>query len=353
MNRKRILYAVLDWGLGHATRSYPLIRYLMDQNIEVVLAGNGPSLEWLRKRLPGLAYHEKPGKAIRYSKSFNTLKIASQGPSFLASAQDEKAWAQALLNKEHFDGIISDNCYGVCSKDIPSVLITHQLNLPVPSIFTAAGKKIIRRLTAVFQEVWVPDLEGRVNLSGKLAHPDITGKARYIGVLSQSTNFTESEMPPLVGMVSGPEPHRSLMEEALIRLFQADGRPAYIFAGRPREEDKDLGNVQIRYDASSAFLMHALKRADVIVCRSGYSSLMDLAALKKAALLIPTPGQPEQEFLADHWSEAFAYTIMEQRQLEKLEALPPITGDPPNVEANVAAVAAIDQWMGTLSSSTD
>jgi hypothetical protein len=348
MNRKRILYAVLDWGLGHATRSYPLIRHLMDQDIEVVLAGNGPSLHWLRKRLPGLAYHEKPGKAIRYSKSFNTLKIASQGPSFLASAQDEKAWTQALLNKEHFDGIISDNCYGVCSKDVPSVLITHQLNLPVPSVFTAAGKKIIRRLTAVFQEVWVPDLEGRVNLAGQLSHPDITGKARYIGILSQSTSFSDTETPPLVGMVSGPEPHRTVMEEALIRLFRADKRQAYIFAGRPKEEDRTLDNVEVRYDASSAFLMHALKRADVIVCRSGYSSLMDLAALKKSAILVPTPGQPEQEFLADHWQEAFDYTILEQRKLEQLEELPDVTGDPPNVEANVTAIAAIEQWLGRL-----
>ncbi len=348
MNRKRILYAVLDWGLGHATRSYPLIRHLLDRDVEIVLAGNGSSLQWLLKRLPGIPYHEKPGKAIRYAKSFNTLKIASQGPSFLASAQDEKAWTLALLNKEHFDGIISDNCYGVCSKGIPSVLITHQLNLPVPSVFSAAGKKIIRRLTSVFQEVWVPDLEGRVNLAGRLSHPDITGKARYIGILSQSTSFSDAETPPLVGMVSGPEPHRTVMEEGLIRLFRADQRKAYIFAGRPKQEDRTVDNVEVRYDASSAFIMHALKRADVIVCRSGYSSLMDLAALRKPAILIPTPGQPEQEFLADHWAEAFDYTILEQRILEKLEELPEITGNPPHVIPNEAAFKAIDEWLGRL-----
>ncbi|MCH2200156.1 MAG: hypothetical protein MK081_15380 [Flavobacteriales bacterium] len=348
MYRKRVMYAVLDWGLGHATRSVPLIERLIEHDVQVFLAGNGSSLEWLAKRFPDLEFLEKPGKAIRYSKFFNTLKIAQQAPSFLASALAEKEWTQEMVRDLALRGIISDNCYGIVSEKCPSVLISHQLNLPVPSIMRSPAQRIIKRLTANFNEVWIPDLDSSSALAGKLSHPDSTGKGRYIGLLSQFEPFTEPSPTELLGMVSGPEPHRTLMQEAMVRLFEADTREAVIVTGKPGGGTEVKDNVTIIHDPEPQQLAELLSGAQTIICRSGYSSLMDLATLGKRAVIIPTPGQPEQEFLADHWAEQFGFTVMEQKQLEKAEQVPTVTGTPPVATANTVATAVLDHFIERL-----
>lgn len=342
------MYAVLDWGLGHATRSVPLIERLQEHDIQIFLAGNGASLAWLSNRFPELECLEKPGKAIRYSRNFNSLKIAQQAPSFLASAIAEKEWSTQMSRDLALSGIISDNCYGVCADGIPSILITHQLNLPVPSIMQEMARRIIRRLSVGFDEIWVPDLDSSSSIAGSLSHPDPTGKARYIGLLSQFTSQAAPITTELLGMVSGPEPHRGLMQDALVKLFTADTREAVIIAGKPGGGRENIDNVTIINDPDTAELHALLKGAQTIICRSGYSSLMDLAALGKKAVLVPTPGQPEQEFLADHWHEQFGFTLLEQHALERADQIPSAEGEAVAQAPNTVALAVLDHFISQL-----
>ena len=343
MKSKTILYAVLDWGLGHATRSIPLIQRIQSEGHQVIVAANGASLQLLKNRLHNVEFVEKPGKTIRYAKSFNTLKIAQQAPSFLASVGDEKVWTHHFVSDHPVDLIISDNCYGVLDPRVPSILITHQLNLPVPSILGGAAKKLIRKLTSGFTSIWVPDSNGM--LSGVLSQPDPSGRAIMVGALSQFEMTVEKGDSILVGMVSGPEPHRSILQEGLQKLFLADGRKATIIAGRPSGGSESIENLTILYDSSPEEIAALITGAEVIICRAGYSSLMDLVALKKRAILIPTPGQLEQEFLADHWQEKFGFEILEQHALDKLESIPEVGGVVPALSVNSGAFEELDKLL--------
>ena len=69
---KRILFAIMGWGLGHATRSIPLIRSLLN-NHEVILASKGIALNLLRQDFPNLKCITFPDYAVRYPRNKDFL----------------------------------------------------------------------------------------------------------------------------------------------------------------------------------------------------------------------------------------------------------------------------------------
>ena len=338
--KRHILFAVLDWGLGHATRSWPLILAARRSGAQVTVASRGAAAAWLQHRMTELVERElaegieqapwvcleKPGVQIRYAKGNLTLpRVALQLPRFLASIAAERRWLESLLLKVEVTHVVSDNCYGVCPRhhSIPSALITHQLAPPVPLIFRRVAVAQIRRWAEAFGEVWIPDTaEGE--LAGRLSGTALV-RRRFIGPLSRfplegavdldAVGHHEPAAPKLVGLVSGPEPQRSLMKTALLRCFTDDGRTAVIFSGNPAGEGQVIGNVRIVPHADDRDIQRALIHAECIVCRSGYSSLMDLACLKLKATLVPTPGQPEQEYLAQHWQKTWGWPCIQQDHL--------------------------------------
>lgn len=304
MTRKRILFAVLNWGLGHATRSTSLIAQLIDEGNEVILAGGGVSLRWLKQHFPHVQALEKPQAEVHYARHLNGLYIAFQTPRFLRAVKRERQWTDDTVQRYGIDVIYSDNCYGVYHPACHSVLITHQLHLPVPLVFRPAAGWVVRALLRHFDEIMVPDRAEEPSLSGCLGRRLEGYPITYIGWLSHYTMVKAEPMAaavPLVGMVSGPEPHRTLFEKEMAAGFRASGRQAAIFCGTAEPTIRTEGNITFYGNAPAGLIKGHLLQAEAITCRSGYSTLMDLNLLGVAhriVRLVPTPGQREQVYLA-------------------------------------------------------
>ncbi len=326
-----VLFAILDWGLGHATRTWPLIVAARCLGAKVIIASRGTAGAWLDARMAewdrchtssGLASWsriEKPGVTIRYAHGISTLaRIALQMPGFVRSISKERHWTSTLAREQGVTHVFSDNCYGAWSNapGVSNVLMSHQLHPPVPLMARDMAVRTLQHYARAFDAIWVPDSENQI-LSGPMSAP-ISSSTRYIGPLSrfqlQQTRCRDiddaRERPVLLGLVSGPEPQRSDMEAALKSCFLNDGRPALIMAGKPNGGEQRDANVLTVNDADDQRFLAAIRCAETIVCRSGYSTLLDLVVLGRTAVLVPTLGQPEQELLAKHWNRVHGWTTL-------------------------------------------
>ncbi|NQX92743.1 MAG: hypothetical protein HRT74_11575, partial [Flavobacteriales bacterium] len=207
-------------------------------------------------------------------------------------------------NQSHFDYCISDNCYGIHTPNSKNILITHQLNLPLNGIQKKLAQKKLDQSLNPFHEIWVPDSQGL--FSDLLSRCDLT-KVEHIGSISR---FSNSEPIPndCTVMISGPEPRRSELE-AMVLDYVIEAHPearVHLFSSGSVSVSSERLIIHSPHDPE---LPKYIKGAGDFYCSSGYSTLMDLVALRKVATLIPTPGQPEQEFLAQHWHEKFRYPI--------------------------------------------
>lgn len=302
MNGQRVLFAVLDWGLGHATRSVPLVLGLLSQGCVVTLASRGKALQWLGDRFPALDVLEMPQPDIRYSRYLNGWRIASQGWKVLSSVERELAFTADAVERLGITHIYSDNCYGVRHPNVQSTLITHQLNLPVPRVFRQFANAQLHKLLRLFDRIWVPDYADFPGLGGWLSHGEFDFEVEYIGPQSHlvsAPTLVLDESVSCVALISGLEPHRSRFLAKVLREFKASNQRAVIFTGAVTPHVETQGHVTLYGHASPALIKAHLQQAEVIVCRSGYSSLMDLHALGLTPTrLEATPGQWEQEYLA-------------------------------------------------------
>lgn len=300
--KKRILVAPLNWGLGHATRCIPIINALLDNNFIPVIASDGIALQILKKEFPKLIFDELPPYNVTYAKKgyFFKWKLLMDSPKLLHAINEEKKVTQQLIEKHNIDGIISDNRLGVCSKKVPSVFITHQLNVLSGSttwISSKAHQKIIKS----FNECWVPDHEGTPNLSGKLGHVNNTTLTiKYLGPLSRLQKTNSEIVYDLMVLLSGPEPQRTLLEEKLLHsLNNFNGKILFV---KGKIEEKTTIEVKNQFTIYNFMqtkdLEMAINSSKIIISRSGYTTVMDLAKIGKKAFFIPTPGQFEQEYLA-------------------------------------------------------
>ena len=319
-----VLVAPLDWGLGHATRCIPLIKFFLENNIKVHIAGNGNSLALLRQEFPELKFSELPGYNIRYSKHSAVLglKLMLQSPGILRAIKKEHQATKNLIDEFGFDLILSDNRYGCYSTRVHSIFLGHQLKLKLPrplGWINNFNKKLINR----FDECWVPDYANDPNLSGELSH-NINGiKAKFIGPLSRfhSTKNTPPKFKYLA-IISGPEPQRSKFYETLLPRLLHLNTPSVIALGNPSENQvKDLGSVQVYSHLGSEQLNKLINESEHIICRSGYSSIMDMVAMEKRTFIVPTPGQTEQEYLADYLDGRLGFSKINQKELEHFEFL--------------------------------
>ena len=171
-NQKTILVAPLNWGLGHATRCIPIVRALIDHNFNVILASDGAALLFLRKEFPQLHYIELPSYNITYPEKghYFKLNLFLKLPQIQKTISSEKKMIKELMTEDKIDGIISDNRLGVFNKKVPTVFITHQLSVLSGST-TFFSSKLHQKIIKKFDACWVPDVDGPINLSGKLGHP--------------------------------------------------------------------------------------------------------------------------------------------------------------------------------------
>lgn len=299
---KRILIAPLNWGLGHATRCIPIIRALEKNNFEPIIASDGVSLELLRKEFPHLNSITLPSYNITYAekgKNFK-LKLISQLPHIFKAIKEERKITQKLVEKYDIEGIISDNRLGVYATKIPSVFITHQLNVLTGNT-TWLTTKLHHYFVKKFNECWVPDKEKGPNLSGDLGHLEEPFKnIKYIGPLSRLYKKNAPNKYDLMIILSGPEPQRTLLEEKLIVELKKSKDQILFIKGIVESEQKteEVKNITYYNFMTSEQIETAFNESDKILARSGYTTVMDLAQLEKKAFFIPTPGQYEQEYLA-------------------------------------------------------
>lgn len=310
MSRLKILVAPLDWGLGHATRCIPIITELINRGCHVELAGSGNAGRLLQQEFPNLRFHHLPAYAINYPKKGKgfILEMIRQLPRLLSVIRKEHQWLMQNQEQEEWDLIISDNRYGLWHPTVRTVFMTHQLR--VMSGWGKGFDRIIQwlhyRFINRFSNCWVPDASHEPGLAGELSHPEyLPAKTRYIGPLSRLENQTGSGHQIIVSL-SGPEPQRTLLEEKLLSVFFGTGweQDQILFLRGLPDPTPDISaqQKQIRFinHLKSDSFASVLADADLVICRSGYSSVMDLVRMQKKALLIPTPGQTEQEYLA-HW----------------------------------------------------
>ena len=299
---KNILVAPLNWGLGHATRCIPIIRELEKNGFTPVLASDGVALHLLQKEFPHLQSLELPSYEIEYANNGDDFKwkLIKNSPKMIEAIFSEKKIVKKWIAEFDLQGIISDNRLGVYSKKIPSVLMTHQLNV-LSGKTTWISSKLHQYFIKKFTECWIPDKKENPNLTGKLGHlKNSSLNLKYLGPLSR---LEKKDLPikyDLMVILSGPEPQRTFLEEKLIKEIQSfDGKILFI-KGIIESEQKIVQDNNVTYYnfMTSSEIETAFNESKIVLCRSGYTTVMDLAKLQKKAFFIPTPGQFEQEYLA-------------------------------------------------------
>ena len=128
-----IFIGILDWGLGHAARCTPIIRILLQKGIKVIIGGEGRSLALLRYTFPDLTFIELPPYNIRYAAhSFQIPTLLRQVPRLLRVFGQEHEMLENLIEEYQISAVISDNRYGLWTKKVPTVYITHQISPIAP-----------------------------------------------------------------------------------------------------------------------------------------------------------------------------------------------------------------------------
>lgn len=306
---KNILVAPLHWGLGHATRCIPIIEAILENGDNPIIASDGEALLLLKKEFPALTFYELPSYNIRYAAPGKSLKwkMVTDTPYLIATIIKEHIALKRLIKLEKLDGVISDNRMGMFSSKIPCVYITHQTTV-LSGNTTWFTTKMHRTFIKKFSKLWIPDLDVKNNLTGLLSSDVLHDfKTTYIGPLSRfSNNGTYQKKYDLLVLLSGPEPQRSLLEDQLLLEVKKFKGEVLFIAGlvEPEQQVIKKGNVTYYNYLSTQGLQKALDRSAAVLSRSGYTTIMDLCKLGKKAFFIPTPGQYEQEYLAQRLEKA-------------------------------------------------
>lgn len=320
-----ILIAPLNWGLGHATRCMPLINALLHRGIQPILASDGAALALLREEYPNLTILELPAYDIKYRGNNMVLTMGAQLPKIASAIFAERRAIKKIVLDHQIDIIISDNRYGVFHPNCHSIFMTHQLNIKIPnSILEKLVARINHQLIRRFDACWVPDYEQAPRLAGTLSENPGLQIVRYTGPLSR---MKKSPLPieyKLAVVLSGPEPQRTNLENILIKQLADYPEKVCFVRGVVNDNAPPVinnRNISIINYLTAAKLNQVLNASEIVVCRSGYSSLMDLVKLNKRAILIPTPGQTEQEYLADYLSKIGGFMTARQKDFNLKNSL--------------------------------
>jgi len=314
---KRVLIAPLDWGLGHATRCIPIIYELLSGNCTVVIAASGATEILLKNEFPQLTFLPLKGYNIQYSrsKSWFRVKMLFQVPAIILSIYYENQWLKKSVREQGIDLVISDNRFGLHHSSIPSVYITHQLLIKTGDRFTEKlAQKIHFHFIKKYTQCWVPDFEGSDNLAGELSHPKkYPGNIQYIGPLSRFEKKILEKKYDLLLLISGPEPQRSIFEKLLFDQLHLFTGTVLLVRGLPGSDSRSQQkNITVKDHLAANELSEAIQEAKLVIARSGYTTIMDLVKLQQKAVIVATPGQTEQEYLAQHLAQQKIFYTIEQ-----------------------------------------
>jgi uncharacterized protein (TIGR00661 family) len=322
--KPRVLVAPLDWGLGHASRCIPIIEELIKRNFEVVVAADRRPFKLLQEAFPNLEFAHLKGLEVRYPKHLPmSIYMVLKSPQFFSMLRNEQLMIKQLVENFKLDAIISDNRYGLHHADVPSILITHQLFIQAPFLKPIL-RKLIGKYIKQFNRCWVPDFEGPINLSGELSHAkSALNNIDFIGPLSRFSSSKAEKQTikrELMVLLSGPEPSRSLFERKILdqlQLFKGEVLVVRGLIGDKEHTHKwQKGNILMLNHLNTEQMEQEILQSEIVLCRAGYSSIMDLISLNKRAILVPTPGQTEQEYLAEYHSQKELFYCVAEDDLE-------------------------------------
>jgi hypothetical protein len=333
--KRRNLICVLDWGLGHASRSLALAERLKGGGEEVLWAAAGAALDFIRRACPEDISLELPSYAVRYPSRSMVWNVVLQAPRWWRVARSERRLLRAMVQQHGIERIISDNRFGCHLPDIESIWLSHQLHPIVPLGIVSWGyRQYLRRC---FHQFWVPDDGDKNRISGKLSSPKGYEEVHFIGQLSRLGDATRPYpaawhpglRPPqgtlkLLILLSGPEPMRTRLEEVLVSTLATASHEITLVRGLPRARATS-GFAPPAWEthnfADAGLLSNLLSRVDLVICRSGYSTMMDLRAMGKPAILIPTPGQTEQIYLAQRAESQGWVAVLQQDEVPRILGL--------------------------------
>jgi uncharacterized protein (TIGR00661 family) len=319
--QKNLLVAPLNWGIGHATRCIPIIKILKENGFNVIIAASGRSLDLLLNEFPHNEFIKLEDYNVKYHSYLPmSINMFMQIPKILLGIYKEHKNLKSIIKDFKIEGVISDNRYGLYSKEIPSIFITHQLEIQTP-IFKNLIKKINYLFINKFTQCWIPDYKEN-GLAGKLSHPkEKIENHIYIGPQSRFKKTTQETIFDILAIVSGPEPQRSIFEKILVEQLKSHKKKALLLQGKPDANfSKKINNLTIQSHMASEDLNTIILQSNIIICRSGYSTIMDLVRLQKNAILVPTPGQTEQEYLAQSLSKSKHFQFQNQKEFSLSEA---------------------------------
>ena len=319
---KRILIAPLDWGLGHATRCIPLIQYLLQTNHQPIIAASGRPLELLRAEFPTAEFYEFEGYNISYPEGTGMIwKMFKSTPHILKRIRSEEEEIDALVDELKLDAVISDNRFGLSTEKVPCVYMTHQVMIKAPFLETTLYRLHIKYMRK-FNQVWIPDYAEN-GISGDLSHKfPIPFNGRFIGALSRFNTENQEKSTDVLILVSGPEPQRTKFEKLVLSQAKTFRGNVVAVLGVPDKTfDRKEGNVRCVSHLTAKELQSEIAKAKLVISRSGYSTVMDLAAMGKKAVFVPTPGQTEQEYLAQKFTNDRLHYSVTQRKFDLQNAV--------------------------------
>ncbi len=325
-DKKNILVCPLDWGLGHATRCVPVIQEFLNLGVNVIIAADKRPLAFLKKEFPALTFITFPGYDITYpEKGIMAVKMLFSLPRIFRGIRKEKKFLQKIITEYNIDVVISDNRYGLWNKSVKCIFITHQLSVQIPGwlkFFEYFAMQLNKHYIKKYDECWVPDLQGRNNLSGELSakHKDFHN-VYFIGLLSRFRNyrnkFNDNKIKyDIIFILSGPEPQRTVFENIVLEQLKKNNHlKAIIVRGitESTEEKYINENIKIVNHLKTDQLAQAILESALVICRPGYSSIMDLITLGRNAVFVPTPGQTEQEYLSKLFRNKILFYSVSQR----------------------------------------
>jgi predicted glycosyltransferase len=332
-NNYNILICPLEWGLGHAGRMIPMAKKLQAMNAKIFIGAGEEHLSLFRKELQEITYINFPGFMPGYSRIFpQYLTLFLKIPLLFYHIIREHISISKIIRDYGIDILISDNRFGLWNRKIKTVYITHMPLIPFPKPFSFLefiGVILHRTIIKKYSYCFIPDLPGSTNVSGRLSHDiKLPENVRYIGILSRfsnlSSNVPESSADSHLTAVilSGPEPQKSILKNKLTQILKKTGGKAVILEGHPgrNREVVKSGDITFYNHLPALEMMEIIKGSERIITRSGYSTIMELISLNCSALIIPTVGQPEQEYLAEYLSSKGWFSTISQRDLK--ETLP-------------------------------
>jgi UDP:flavonoid glycosyltransferase YjiC (YdhE family) len=358
---RNILICPLEWGLGHAGRMIALAEKLRKRGNNIIIGAGEEHLAFFRKELPGLSFINFPGYKPGYSKFLpQYLRLLLNIPVLIFHIIREHRKLREIIGEYNVDMVISDNRFGLWNKKIISVYITHMPRIPFPAPFSCLefiGILLHRMIIKRYSLSFIPDLPGEINISGRLSHDlRLPGNIRYIGLLSRFSEFnTKSADNPVnvrhnTIILSGPEPQREILRKKLADIF-FDREPVSVFLGGKPDGTGEMlrsGNI-IWYDhLCSAEMKEVIKSSESIITRAGYTVIMELISLGCSALLIPTPGQTEQEYLARTLTGKGWFAAIPQKELKtkiSVASIKPAWSDQLMVQSKILLDKAVDELL--------